>query len=1206
MSLRNKKLFAGFVGVTLSIALIAGVGAQTANASALTSAQVSAIISLLQSFGADTATINNVQASLTGGTPAPAAPSGGYTFARNLKQGDTGSDVMNLQKVLNMDAATQVAASGAGSPGNETSSFGSLTKAAVIKFQNKYASEVLTPVGLTAGTGFVGAMTRAKLTSLSGGVVVTPPGTTPATGTGLSVSDPGQPGASLAPASAARLPFTKVKLTAGNDGDVTVNSITVERTGLAVDAVFSGVVLIDENGLQLGDAKTFNSNHQATIGIPFTIKAGTSRVLTIAGNIAALATVSSYAGQVATLTVVSVNTNGAVVSGTLPITGAYQTVNSSLTLGSVTMNSSSFDPNSSASKEIGTTAYKFTGFRMTAGSAEKVRLWSVRWYQSGSAASSDVANIQTYVDGVAYPTTVDSTGKYYTALFPGGILLDKGASTDVWISGDIVGSGASNRTVQFDVFKTTDFYLTGETFGYGITPPTSYTTGTLGTRTSTAFTTSNPWIQSSTVTISAGSATAITKSSAVPAQNIAVNVPSQPLGGFMTDMKGESISVQSLVFQVATSSTFAGGSSMITNVTIVDQNGAVVAGPVDEAVGKTLTFTDTITFPVGQRTYTLKGKVPSSTANGATVYLTTTPSTNWTNVTGLTTGNTITLPATLVTMNTMTVKAASLTVTVASTPASQSIVAGTVGKLFANIQFDTTQSGEDIRFSALKPSLTPGTTLTANELSGCMLRDGSATGPALNASSPVNPLSTQTTTQTAYTFTFDSQLVVPKNTVKTLALTCNVSGNAGAHTFRWGVISDAATITATGQTSGSSLTLGTDLTILNNAGPTMTINTGSLAVSTDASSPSYTVAPANTSSQTVGVIKLLASNEQVDLAKFALSLTNTASSSPNDITLVTIWDGGMQVGSATFTATSTTATTTLSTPVRIPTTEPGKTLTVKVDLADIGNNLAATSSGHLLAVDYLTNSGEATGVDSGIAIPVTGGTSVAGLRIMKSYPTVAGSGAVGSDTYLTPNGVADGKLMRFKVTANSKGPIGIGRFEITLSTTSATVANVNIFGFTDSAYSQPLNFSSGGQFTATPANCWGTTAQTQAAACVIAVYPQTTAGATTTVQVPLSTTYYFEVRGTVVGSGTTYSVTATLGGDAAYPSISSNIIPIYMGPMNVAGLTNMATTVDTGTNNSFLWSPNSTTTSLTTGQDWTNAFGLPGLPSSGITQTRTQ
>lgn len=44
--------------------------------------------------------------------------------------------------------------------------FFSLTLGAVIRFQEKYASEILAPLGLEKGTGFVGASTRAKINSL--------------------------------------------------------------------------------------------------------------------------------------------------------------------------------------------------------------------------------------------------------------------------------------------------------------------------------------------------------------------------------------------------------------------------------------------------------------------------------------------------------------------------------------------------------------------------------------------------------------------------------------------------------------------------------------------------------------------------------------------------------------------------------------------------------------------------------------------------------------------------------------------------------------------------------------------------------------------------------------------------------------------------------------------------------------------------------
>ena len=82
------------------------------------------------------------------------------TFEVNLKYGDQGDEVVKLQEVLIKEGLL--------AQDLNTGWFGSLTKAAVIKFQEKYASEILNPSGLIKGTGFVASATRAKLNKLLG------------------------------------------------------------------------------------------------------------------------------------------------------------------------------------------------------------------------------------------------------------------------------------------------------------------------------------------------------------------------------------------------------------------------------------------------------------------------------------------------------------------------------------------------------------------------------------------------------------------------------------------------------------------------------------------------------------------------------------------------------------------------------------------------------------------------------------------------------------------------------------------------------------------------------------------------------------------------------------------------------------------------------------------------------------------------------
>ena len=163
----NHSLKASLTAGTLALAvMITALPAPTAYAQSTTDlqSQITALLAQLQKL--QTQTTNQSSATTN------------INLTRNLSVGMTGADVQALQRFLNSDPSTMVAASGVGSKGNETVYFGPATRAAVIAYQNKYRSEILTPVGLSQGTGFVGASTRAHMNARGN---VTSPGnpTTP-------------------------------------------------------------------------------------------------------------------------------------------------------------------------------------------------------------------------------------------------------------------------------------------------------------------------------------------------------------------------------------------------------------------------------------------------------------------------------------------------------------------------------------------------------------------------------------------------------------------------------------------------------------------------------------------------------------------------------------------------------------------------------------------------------------------------------------------------------------------------------------------------------------------------------------------------------------------------------------------------------------------------------------------------------------------
>ncbi len=850
----SKKAIAGVVAAAaLSFALVTPASAQTMEE---LTAQINSLL----------ATIASLQAQLAGmGGTTTGGSCTSTTFTLSHTMGDQGGEVMAIQKFLNQDPATQVAATGAGSPGNESSYFGSLTKAAVVKFQNKYASEVLAPVGLTAGTGYWGASSRAKANSM--GCTTTGGTTTTPTGTGLTVMAAAQPGNGLAVESAANLPYTKFTVTNNSGSAQTIDSVTVELGGVANKLAFSSVVLLDSDGTQIGLTKTLNSNKQATIGDDTVLAAGQSKTFTVAANMAAA--LDDYAGEVGNFSVVAINTS-ATVAGSLPITGASHTINHTLAIGSATGAVGVEDPNASQTKEIGTTGYVGQALKITAGASEDIRVHSVRWKQSGSASAGDLANVTLTFDGVEYTPSV--SGDYYTFSFGSGVVISEGLSKEMVLSYDIV--AGSGSTVIFDIRKKTDLIVTGETYGYGITPADG--SGSASDSTS-ALTASTPWFDGAAVTISAGSVSSVSKSNAAPAANIAKQVADTVLGAFTVDLKGEAITVGTMVIDVVG----AAADESITNATLVDQNGTVLAGPVDGAT-QTINFTfSSVELPVGVTTLYVKGKLDAEWDGSDTVYVRTNPSSDWSDVIGNTTGDDITITGADTSANTMTVQAATFTATTLTQPVARSVVKGAADIVFATFVIDAANSGEDVKVTAIIIEDTKGDAADESgdinnmEIWADLTDNGndSVRGDKYETrvADAEQPTADTSATSTQTTVTLEQHVTITKNTSVEFAVVADLASTATTGDTHAISIDEAANaVTAVGLTSASTITGVTPT----GAGQAMTVAaSGDLVLTLDSSTVATSTILDSASEQTAAVFRLTANNvEDVDID--SIKITN--------------------------------------------------------------------------------------------------------------------------------------------------------------------------------------------------------------------------------------------------------------------------------------------------------------------------------------------
>lgn len=942
----------------------------------------------------------------------------------------------------------------------------------------------------------------------------------------------------------ARAPFTKVNLTASSDGDVTVDTLLIQRTGLGNSNAFTSFDLIDADTSEVlnNTSKTLNSDHQASFTDNFVVSAGTTRSVIVAANMAS--SLDSYSGETPSVTVVSVDTVGGDVDGA-PVEGNQQTLNHTITIGTLTVAEGS-DPGT-ATKEVGTTGYNFTNVKLTA-ATEDMQVEAIKFYNVGSADDSDISNVELKVDGTkVMDGSMDGNYISFNLSTCGDTCkIEKGDHKEFELYADII--AGSGRTIDFDVKRATDIVSKGLTYGYYVTPSAALDAG-------------------NTVTISRGKIN-ISKTNTVPAGNVSEDSSDVELGSWNFKVSGEPVTIDSIDF--ATTITGTGDSADITNA-VLYMNGSALTGAVDGS-SNNIDFNDTFSLPIGDNEIIMKATLNSDWATNDTITVAVDYSAvaNM-EVTGDVTGETINTgtyitPVSTVSANQKTVKTAALSVITATTPAANTYVYGTADMHVASIMLDASASSEDIEIRQMKIVDTTDGTAKAIDMQNITLYvDGVALDGDIESGS-------ESTADTDETFTFDLEgddrftVAAGSQAIVEVKVDVAAGATAGSHTFAVATSSDA--VVGYGADSNNQVTESVD-TGLTGQAMTLVAN-GTLTTSTASGNPDAQLFVAGTNGVTLATFKMEAAYEDAELDTMLLTqvVTATASSSATDYDKVYLEnEAGATVATLTYPTSTTPFLNFIDDAFVVGKDDTnGALLYVKADLASIGTGFNGTS-GH--QVGYKINAAAdvvAKGDQTGTGVTESGTATGNTHYVFKSTPTVTLDNS-GLSTTLA-NG-SDTPLFRFKVSANTND-VDLYKFSFSIATTSCNVTAISLY-----------------DVTGTEVDLSDTDLTCSASACTVdAVIDKTgSAEGSANVTVTGGSTRTFELRGTIANANASGDVVTTkLMGDAAYPSLAT--------------LMAAATTVDGDTNDDFIWSDMNASSHKTGTADWMNGYLVDGLNST--------
>jgi len=1034
--------------------------------------------------------------------------------------------------------------------------------------------------GGTSISGYEEGIAKTSQSGLTGGVQ-------PGQGTGLTVSlSSATPVSATVPSNSARVEFAKFNLTASNDGAITLTGIKLKRVGVGSYSDITGVALYDGDA-RLTNTRTISSdtNKVEFDTLNYVIPAGTTKTLTVAANIGANKTGNhAFSIDVAS----DITAGGAAISGSFPVTGNIMSL-SSTSNGTVAVTAYT---SGLSNPSIGDTMVSVAKFGLTTATDDGY-LKAITLKQDGNIDTALLSNFKLYQSTTEVPVSYSVSGRYVTLTLATPYKLVNGSAKTFFVKADISASTEAGKTIVFFLNNAADVLVTGSAYNFGMNLSNLTAWDAAG--------------DGQTLTVQGGGIVISNKSAA--ASDVKVNSTDVELAKVGIKANVDTVQIQKMTLSLATTeqtvgtddygtyldlnqdNTLDSGETLLikniklkdadTNQTlgsakaITDASGWVAA----TAPNATLTFVFDDYFSISKGT-TRNIKVVADIDSNQTsnvVYRATLnfSAGNFTVKDSNDTAITDIVPASTVAGNNITTKTSSLTVSLANTPESRTVVKGSTVDALGMIFSTGTGVGNDVRISGITldtwvdvNAVGSDTTYVLNTEDTTYAKDliqevNLYVGDTLIA----GPVAVDSNGHAVFTSNkfVGGYYNIPAGTSKTILARAVVSSTApyDSNDDSFSFTLQAADISADDANGTATVTVtGTDLN--GTAAPTVAITVttqGTITTSAAAAKPDAQILIAGLATeQEVSRINLAAAKENFIIDKMTIQVDEAGSY--DNVEYVKLYDtagvelssGGVgldSAGEAAFTGLNIAVQKLVD-----------KVVVVKAKLNAIGERTSATNgtagigadSGDPLTFSLETTAGkfhavgQASSVTDDAANAAVGNTMV----VRKSKPVVTVSAL--SSTILSN---ATKVLGKFSVTATNDDVI----LEAVTPTVTATNATVVSAG---TVYLYDVTGGSNVLLNAVGVN--------EDAIIVIdnAKLVRIGAGQTRT----------FEIRGTVAGS---------VAGDSLETVLSVDTAALF-------GVTETGANAAADVNNKFLWSDDSADTYAVTSVEWINGYLMSNWP----------